>query len=128
MDAVQVHAGGGLHGVCYGLSIVLRLCGRDDHVSHPDPAVRIPLFRPTVSVTLAQDAVIDVAGFVQALRRDSARADNVGADSVECTAMLRGGCPQDVHRLIQDVAAPEVGGRLREHLVIVAVQGLPRAT
>ena len=112
MDAVQVHTSRGWHGVSYRLSIVLRLRGRGDHVSHPDRAVRSPLLRPTLIVTLTQDAIIDVAGLVQALRRDPTRANNVGPDCVERTALFRRGRPEDVHRLIQDVAASEVGGRL----------------
>ena len=112
VDAVQVHACRGWHGVSYSLSIILRLRGRGDHVSHPDRTVRSSLFRPALIVTLAQDAIIDVASFVQALRRDSSRAHNVGPNCIERTALLRGGRPQDVHRLIQYVAAPEVCGRL----------------
>ena len=64
VDAVQMHTSRGWHRVSYRLSIVLRLCGRGDHVSHPDRAVRSPLFRPTLIITLTQDAVIDVAGLV----------------------------------------------------------------
>ena len=116
MDAVQVHVGRRWHGVSHSLSFVLRLRVRGDHVSHPDRAVRIPPFH--MIVTLAQDAVIDVAGFVQALRRDPPRANNVGTNCVERTALLRDGRLQDVHRLIQGVAASKVGGRLREHLTV----------
>ena len=88
MDAVQVHTSRGWHGVSYRLSVVLRLRGRGDHVSHPDRAVRSSLFRPTLIVTLAQDAIINVGSLVQALRRDSPRANNVGPDCVERTALL----------------------------------------
>ena len=112
VDAVQVHTSRGWHGVSYRLSLVLRLRGRGDHVSHPDRAVLSPLFRPTLIVTLAQDAIIDVGCLVQAHRRHSPRADNVGPDCVERTALLRGGRPGDVHRLIQDIAASKVASRL----------------